>query len=140
MLADDLATLDSLSVAVLTDDVSDNYVSKTPFAVSEFTNVVRAGAAVISGEALLCANLGFGLRLVSEAGGTRHTILFDTGPEGAIFLRNCRALGIRLGDVEAIAVTHGHWDHMAALPDTIDAIVGQGGRVSVHVNPGMFNE
>ena len=25
-LADDLATLDSLSVAVLTDDVSDNYV------------------------------------------------------------------------------------------------------------------
>ena len=51
-LAHDLATLDSLSVAVLTDDVSDNYVSKTPFAVSEFANVVRAGAGVISGEAL----------------------------------------------------------------------------------------
>ena len=50
---DGLATLDSLSVAVLTDDVSDNYVSKTPFAVSEFANVVREGATVISGEALL---------------------------------------------------------------------------------------
>ena len=136
----DLVTLDSLSVAVLTDDVSDNYVSKTPFAVSEFVNVVRAGARVISGEALLCANLGFGLRLVSQAGGVRHTLLFDTGPEGAIFLRNCRALGIRLGDVEAIAVTHGHWDHMAALPAAIDAIVGQGGRVTVHVNPGMFDD
>jgi 7,8-dihydropterin-6-yl-methyl-4-(beta-D-ribofuranosyl)aminobenzene 5'-phosphate synthase len=139
-LADGLETLDSLSVAVLTDDVSDNYVSKTPFAVSEFANVVRSGARVISGEALLCANLGFGLRLVSTAGGRRHTLLFDTGPEGSIFLRNCRALGIPLGEVEAIAVTHGHWDHMAALPATIDRIVEQGGRVTVHVNPGMFNE
>src|SRR5499427_10765569 len=114
-LARALVTLDSLSVAVLTDDVSDNYVSKTPFAVSEFSNVVRAGARVISGEALLCANLGFGLRLVSILGGKRHTLLFDTGPEGAIFLRNCSALGIALGEVAAIAVTHGHWDHMAAL-------------------------
>jgi len=139
-LADDLETLDSLSVAVLTDDVSDNYVSKTPFAVSEFSNVVLRGASVISGEALLCANLGFGLRLVSNVGGKRHTMLFDTGPEGAIFLRNCTTLGIRLGEVEAIAVTHGHWDHMAALPATIDRIIEQGGRVTVHVNPGMFNE
>src|SRR5262249_26343239 len=138
-LANDLGTLDSLSVAVLTDDVSDNYVSKTPFAVSEFSNVVRGGAGVISGEALLCANLGYGLRLVSNAGGTRHTMLFDTGPEAAIYLRNCTNLGIPFGDVEAIAVTHGHWDHMAALPATIDRIIGQGGRVTVHVNPGMFN-
>jgi 7,8-dihydropterin-6-yl-methyl-4-(beta-D-ribofuranosyl)aminobenzene 5'-phosphate synthase len=139
-LVDSLETLDSLSVDVLTDNVSDNYVSKTPFAVSEFSNVVRSGARIISGEALLCANLGFGLRLVSNLGGKRHTLLFDTGPEGAIFLRNCRALGIRLGEVEAIAVTHGHWDHMAALPVTIDSILAHGGRVTVHVNPGMFNE
>ena len=135
-----LNTLDSLSVDVLTDDVSDNYVSKTLFAVSEFSNVVLGGATVISGEALLCANLGFGLRLVSDRGGKRHTLLFDTGPEGAIFIRNCANLGIRLGDVEAIAVTHGHWDHMAALPMTIDTIIEQAGRVTVHVNPRMFNE
>ena len=79
-----LKPIDSLVVDVITDDVSDAYVSKTLFAVSEFTNVVLAGAKVISGETLLCANLGLGLRLVSEAGGVRHTLLFDTGPEGAI--------------------------------------------------------
>jgi 7,8-dihydropterin-6-yl-methyl-4-(beta-D-ribofuranosyl)aminobenzene 5'-phosphate synthase len=79
-----LRALDSLSVDVLTDDVSDNYVSKTLFAVSEFSNVVLGGATVISSEALLCANLGFGLRLVSDRGGKRHTLLFDTRPEGAI--------------------------------------------------------
>ncbi len=125
---------------VMTDDVSDNYVSKTRFAVSEFANVVLRGARVISGEALLCANLGFGLRLVSNAGGQRHTMLFDTGPEAPIFIRNCTALGVGFGEIEAIAITHGHWDHMAALPATIDRIIQQGGRVTVHVNPGMFNE
>jgi 7,8-dihydropterin-6-yl-methyl-4-(beta-D-ribofuranosyl)aminobenzene 5'-phosphate synthase len=135
-----LAPVDSLVVDVVTDDVSDTYVSKTLFAVSEFSNVILAGAKILSGEALLCANLGLGLRLVSKAGEIEHTLLFDTGPEGTIFLRNCQNLGIRLGEVECIAVSHGHWDHMAALPDTIDAIVREGGQVAVHVNPGMFNE
>ena len=81
-----LEPVDSLVVDVITDDVSDTYVSKTLFAVSEFSNVVRSGAKVISGEALLCANLGFGLRLKSSAHGVCHTMLFDTGPEGAIVL------------------------------------------------------
>lgn len=135
-----LAPIDSLVAEVITDDVSDAYVSKTLFAVSEFSNVVLAGAKVISGETLLAANLGFGLRLVSQAGDVRHTLLFDTGPEGAIFIRNCGNLGIRLGEVEAIAVTHGHWDHMAALPQAVDAIVKEGGQVTVHVNPDMFND
>jgi 7,8-dihydropterin-6-yl-methyl-4-(beta-D-ribofuranosyl)aminobenzene 5'-phosphate synthase len=135
-----LQAVDSLVVDVLTDDVSDTYVSKPLFAVSEFSNVVQAGAQVISGETLLCANLGFGLRLVTRSGETRHTALFDTGPDGAIFLRNCTNLGIRLGEVECIAVSHGHWDHMAALPSAIDAIRADGGKVTVHVNPDMFNE
>jgi len=102
--------------------------------------VVLAGAKVISGETLLCANLGLGLRLVSEAESVRHTLLFDTGPEGTIFMRNCANLGLRLGEVECIAVSHGHWDHMAALPQAVEAIVKGGGQVAVHVNPGMFNE
>jgi 7,8-dihydropterin-6-yl-methyl-4-(beta-D-ribofuranosyl)aminobenzene 5'-phosphate synthase len=135
-----LSPIDSLTVDIVTDDVSDNYVSKTLFAVSEFANIVRAGAKTLSGEALLCANLGFGCRLVSNAAGVRHTMLFDTGPEGAIFVRNCANLGIALGEIECIAVSHGHWDHIGALPATLDSIRGQGGRTAVHVNPGMFNE
>ena len=135
-----LVPLDRLTVDVVTDDVSDNYVSKTLFAVSEFANVIRAGAKALSGETLLCANLGYGCRLVSEAGGVRHTMLFDTGPEGPIFLRNCANLGVDLGQVEVIAISHGHWDHMGALPATLDMIRERGGRTQVHVNPGMFNE
>src|SRR3954447_26577863 len=87
-----LQAVDSVDVDVLTDNVSDPYVSKPLFAVSEFANVVLAGATVISGPALLGANLGYGLRLVTRAGDTRHTLLFDTGPDGPVFLRNCKNL------------------------------------------------
>lgn len=73
-----LVPVDSLTVDALTDDVSDNYVSKTLFAVSEFANVVRAGAKTISTEALLCANLGYGLRLVTQTNGLRQTLLFGS--------------------------------------------------------------
>lgn len=137
-----MKVLDSLAVQVVTDNVSDTYVSKTSFAVSEFANVVLAGAKEISGETLLAANLGYGLLLRSRVGSTEHVMLFDTGTEGAVFIRNCRNLGLDLGAVEEIAITHGHWDHMGALPAAIDAIVARRGRgsVTVHVNPDMFNE
>ena len=137
-----LATVDSLTVDVISDNVSDTYASKPAFAVSELANVMLAGAQEISGETLLVANLGYGLRLKSRLGTTEHVLLFDTGTESAAFLRNCRNLAVDLGAVEEIAVTHGHWDHMGALPGALDVIVARRGRdsVGVHVNPGMFNE
>jgi 7,8-dihydropterin-6-yl-methyl-4-(beta-D-ribofuranosyl)aminobenzene 5'-phosphate synthase len=137
-----LTALDSLTVDVITDNVSDTYASKPAFAASELANVMLAGAKEISGETLLVANLGYGLRLRSRVGRTEHVLLFDTGTEGAAFLRNCRNLAIDLGEVEDIAVTHGHWDHMGALPAALGAIVARRGRgsVAVHVNPDMFNE
>ena len=134
-----LQPVDSLTIDVITDDVSDAYVTKTLFAVSEFANIVKGGAKEISGETLLLANLGLGLRLTVEYGGRRRRMLFDTGPEGAVFLRNCKNMGIRLGDIEHITMTHGHWDHMGALMDTVKAIKADKGNVTVHVNPDMFN-
>ena len=103
-----LQPVDSLTIDVLTDNVSDTYVSKTIFSVSEFANVVNGGAKVISGETLLLGNLGLGLRLTVNYGGKTRRLLFDTGPEGGVFMRNCRNLGICLGDIEYITVTHGH--------------------------------
>ncbi|TAJ33173.1 MAG: MBL fold metallo-hydrolase [Reyranella sp.] len=137
-----LAAVDQLTVDVITDNMSDTYASKPAFATSEMANILSAGAKEISGETLLVANLGYGLRLRTRLGKTEHTLLFDTGTEGAAFIRNCRNLAIDLGEVEEIAITHGHWDHMGALPAALDAIGKRRGRqsVSVHVNPGMFNE
>lgn len=138
----DLAAVDSLIVDVITDNLSDTYAGKPAFATSEMANILKAGAKEISGETLLIANLGYGLRLRTRIGGRQHTLLFDTGTEGAAFIRNCRNMAIDLAEVEEIAITHGHWDHMGALPAALDAIAARRGRgsVTVNVNPDMFNE
>jgi 7,8-dihydropterin-6-yl-methyl-4-(beta-D-ribofuranosyl)aminobenzene 5'-phosphate synthase len=49
---------------------------------------------------------------------------------------------VSLADVEAIAISHGHWDHMGALLEALDHITrhNPGRQVPCHVNPGMFLE
>ena len=103
---------------------------------------MEAGAAELSGSTLCCAQLGLALVLTAHRGQRRHTLLFDAGPEGALFVRNCRNLGLALADVEAVAISHGHWDHMGALLEALDHIApaAEGRGVPCHVNPGMFLE
>ncbi len=136
-----LRVLDALQVDVLLDNATDGWISKPHHVGSEFINVTQAGAKELSGSTLCCAQLGLSLMLTAHAEGRRRKLLFDAGPEGAIFLRNCKNLGVALDDVEAIAISHGHWDHMGALLPAIGAITGNGQRrVACHVNPGMFVE
>jgi 7,8-dihydropterin-6-yl-methyl-4-(beta-D-ribofuranosyl)aminobenzene 5'-phosphate synthase len=137
-----LRPVDKLVVEVAIDNLSDNYSSKPPHVSPEFNNVIAAGAKEISGLTLCCAQLGLALVLTAYLGNRHHTLLFDAGPEGAIFLRNCLNLGVSLADVEAIAISHGHWDHMGALLEVLDYIThhNKGRRVLCHVNPGMFLE
>src|SRR5215472_12890243 len=95
--------------------------------ISEFSNVVLAGAKVISGEALLCANLGFGLKLVSQAENVRHTLLFDTGPEGTIFLRNGASAEIRWGGAKSIPERQETSEQRRALPHAVEQKRKDGG-------------
>jgi 7,8-dihydropterin-6-yl-methyl-4-(beta-D-ribofuranosyl)aminobenzene 5'-phosphate synthase len=137
-----LRPVDSLVVDIALDNLSDNYSSKPPHVLPEFNNVIAAGATELSGPTLCCAQLGLALVLTAHVDNRPHKLLFDAGPEGMLFLRNCRNLGVSLADIEAIAISHGHWDHMGALLDTLDHITqpNQGRQVPCHVNPGMFLE
>jgi 7,8-dihydropterin-6-yl-methyl-4-(beta-D-ribofuranosyl)aminobenzene 5'-phosphate synthase len=136
-----LQQLDKLVVDVLVDNVTDSYSSKQSFIRSEFQNVADAGARELSGTTLCCAQLGLSLLLTGYADGKVHKLLFDAGPEGAMFVRNCKNLGIALDEVEEIAITHGHWDHMGGLTAALDEITGGGTRkVRCHVNQDMFLE
>ncbi len=60
-------------------------------------------------------------------------ILFDTGASGEILSRNMQRLGIRREDIEIIALSHEHWDHIGGL----DAVLHQ--NVAVYV-PGSFTK
>lgn len=137
-----LQPVDHLTVDVVIDNVTDSYSSKPQHVSPEFNNVMAAGAVELSGHTLCCAQLGLALVLTAYIDNRHHTLLFDVGPEGALFLRNCHNLGIALTHVEAIAISHGHWDHMGALLDTLDHLArsNPGKPVPCHVNPGMFVE
>lgn len=135
-----LRPVDSLVVDIALDNLSDNYSSKPQHVSPEFNNVMAAGARELSGPTLCCAQLGLALVLTAAVGQQRYKLLFDAGPEGALFLRNCRNLGVSLTDVGAIAVSHGHWDHMGALLEALDQITPHRPQVPCHVNPGMFLE
>lgn len=43
-----------------------------------------------------------------------HALLFDTG-QTDLLVRNARTLGIDLGDIESIVLSHGHYDHTGGL-------------------------
>lgn len=53
-----------------------------------------------------------GLSVLVEAGGKK--LLFDTG-QSDVFLKNARALGADLTDVDAVVLSHGHYDHCGGL-------------------------
>lgn len=135
-----LQALDKLVVDVIIDNQSDSYSTKPAHVSAEFNNVINAGAKEISGTTLCCAQLGFSVLLTAYSGSTVHKLLFDAGPEGEIWLRNAKTLGLKLNDVEAVAISHGHWDHMGALISALDEIATDNRKVPCHVNPDMFLE
>jgi 7,8-dihydropterin-6-yl-methyl-4-(beta-D-ribofuranosyl)aminobenzene 5'-phosphate synthase len=47
-------------------------------------------------------------------------ILFDVGWNGKKFLRNCDRLKIPIGALDAIILSHIHWDHTGSLPDVVE--------------------
>lgn len=73
-----------------------------------------------------------GLSYWIEAGGPK--VLFDTG-QGLVLEHNARQLGVDLEAAEAVALSHGHYDHAGGLA----AAPGRFGKATVFVHPCAFD-
>ena len=68
---------------------------------------------------------------VREASGTLR-ILVDTGQDASVVLSNARALGLELARLNAILITHGHYDHAGGLLGILDHVKPSGLPVVLH--------
>ena len=102
----DLEAVDKVEVHVLIDNVTDSHSTIHNHAESEFSYLERHGMAELSGDGLCCACHGFSCLITAHRGALRHTVLFDAGPEEYAFERNSKRLGVALGDVETIVLSH----------------------------------
>lgn len=140
-----LQTCARVEVQVLVDNVTD-FLSSTPAFVLRETVFLqqRRGMRRLAGECLCCAAFGLSLVITAypEAGGDPHTVLFDAGPEGFAVAHNARRLGTDLAAVEAVVLSHGHFDHAGGLPRALELIHAANGqrRVPCYLHPGMFRE
>lgn len=62
---------------------------------------------------------GWGFACLAEVPGGR--VLFDAGFDGGLLLRNMATLGTLPRSVDAVVLSHPHWDHMGGLARFLEA-------------------
>lgn len=136
-----LTPVDSVEVQILVDNATDSLSSAPAHVETEFTSIWRRGFAVLSGKDLCCGAHGLSCLITARRGSTAHTVLFDAGPDADVFEINARRLGADLGKVEAMMLSHGHWDHAGGMLRALEMIrAGNGGApVPYYAHPEMFH-
>jgi 7,8-dihydropterin-6-yl-methyl-4-(beta-D-ribofuranosyl)aminobenzene 5'-phosphate synthase len=71
---------------------------------------------------LCCAGHGLSVLVTARRGDEEHTMLFDAGPYGWLWKDNAKRLGVDLGAIEAVFLSHWHADHSGALVEVVAAI------------------
>lgn len=135
-----LQPIDKLEIQVLVDNVTDSLSSVPENVTHEMAYLRSNGMKELSGECLCCGAHGLSLLITVSQRNIKHTLLFDAGPEGDVFKRNVNKLNANIGAVEAIVLSHGHWDHAGGFLTAIDLIKSKNKDKAVifHLNPGMF--
>jgi 7,8-dihydropterin-6-yl-methyl-4-(beta-D-ribofuranosyl)aminobenzene 5'-phosphate synthase len=114
-----LEAVDELTLTVLVDNVTDILlVDEGPARRHGIGAGPRVPARVLdAGEAFdaLRAEHGFAALVTVTRGDRRHRLLFDTGitPDGLV--ENMRRLDLSPHDIEAIVLSHGHFDHVGGM-------------------------
>lgn len=129
-----------MEVSVLVDNGVDPLSSVPEWVTGENTVLRAKGLMLMSGHARCCAAHGLSLVITARIGSDIQILLFDAGPEAYTVARNGERLRTPFGEVSAIFLSHGHWDHGAGIPEALRLVLSlNGGKpVPCHVNEGMF--
>lgn len=76
-----------------------------------------------------------GLAYLIEVGGQR--ILFDTGQSGTVLDHNLKRLGIDPATIDALAISHAHYDHTGGLPTLLPQLRAG---IPLYGNADLFRE
>jgi 7,8-dihydropterin-6-yl-methyl-4-(beta-D-ribofuranosyl)aminobenzene 5'-phosphate synthase len=137
-----LSQVDTLSVQVLVDNVTDALSTNPGNVLSELACHVANGAQEVSGRAICCAHHGLSLVLRAVSGGQTRTLLFDAGPEDYAVARNGELLKVDFGAVETMVLSHGHWDHGGGMLEAARRVraARPDGELQCYLHPGMFRQ
>src|SRR5207249_11499740 len=88
--------------------------------------------------AISATNHRLSMLLTLYVGDQQRTVLLDAGPEAATLLHNAAILGVDFGAVDAVVLSHGHWDHGGGLLAAVEAIAQRRRGFACYLHPGMF--
>jgi 7,8-dihydropterin-6-yl-methyl-4-(beta-D-ribofuranosyl)aminobenzene 5'-phosphate synthase len=118
-----LRTVERVEILTVVDNVIDVLLPSTPVArrmsaAGDPQSLPRCEAPLMEeGYAVDSASAQHGLSFLVTVfvGGRRHSLLLDTGATVAGAAHNLRALGVDPQGIEAIILSHGHFDHTTGL-------------------------
>jgi len=128
-----LEPVDSLTVTMLVDNVTDNLLpDRGPAKRPSMASAPRIPARFLAGgdtDDALRAEHGFSALVTITKAGRETRVLFDAGrsPDGMV--ENMRRLELSPRDIDIIVLSHGHWDHTTGM----DGLVRELGSVNVPV-------
>lgn len=137
----EIEPVDRVEITVLMDNVTDPLLvdqdavqrMNWPKALLGALPTAAAGVSPDRGvpDALI-AEPGFSALVRVEYQGRQRTLLFDTGVSPNGMVENMRRLGIAPAEVEAIVLSHGHWDHVTGMEGMVRELGRAGLPVMIH--------
>lgn len=113
-----LQPVDDVMITTLVDNVydallgGDERVARAPFRAGVARAPQFEGGSTTVG---LMAEHGFSALVTIRRGTTSTTLLFDTGLSPDAMVINAERLGVDLGAIQAVVLSHGHFDHAGGL-------------------------
>lgn len=133
---DQLVELDKLEILVIVDNELDP-LSRCPNPAVQQSGGVRdmamrdenltsdvrgPGVHEFRMDNICCSAHGLSLMVTGFKGEQKRTLLFDTGPEEAVWERNTKRTKADIGQIETIALSHWHRDHSGGMLKVLEMV------------------